>query len=105
MGERRRERDVEVNSHILLSEIPHNYCHQVAESVYLWMGRWQIAAASFTQCPVPITATLDILIRSEKQQLREYLVLVKAAYAPQSGFTAPANLRRDAITKGHREPF
>lgn len=32
-------------------------------------------------------------------------ILVKDGYAPQSVFTVPANLCRDAITKGHPEPF
>lgn len=47
-----QERDVEVINYIPLSNIPCNYCHQVAESVYLWQGRWQIAAALFTQLTV-----------------------------------------------------
>lgn len=52
--DRAGERDVEVINYILLSKIPRNYCHQVAESVYLWQGRWQTAAALFTQLTVAL---------------------------------------------------
>lgn len=61
-GERAGESDVEVINHIPLSKIPHNYCHQVAESVYLWQGRWQIAAALFTQ----LTVALCLLQRAQR---------------------------------------
>lgn len=55
-GGRGRERGggVEGINHIPLFKIPHNYCHPVAERVYLWQGRWQIAAALFTQLTVAL---------------------------------------------------
>lgn len=107
-GEKKGERDVEVINHIPFSKIPHNYWHQVAEGVYLWQGRWQIAAALFTQ----LTVALCLLQRARRfwfpvknNGSENIYILVKAAFAPQSVFTVPANLRRDAITKGHPEPF
>lgn len=63
MGKRQGEGGgVEGINHIPLFEIPHNYCHPVAERVYLWQGRWRIAAALFTQ----LTVALRLFQRAQR---------------------------------------
>lgn len=67
-------------NHIPLFKIPHNYCHPVAERVYLWQGRWQIAAALFTQLTVALclfrrAQRFWFPVKKKKQRLREYLRL------------------------------
>lgn len=103
-SERESERDVEVIIHIPPSKITPNYCHQVAESVYLWQGRWQIAAALFTQltvAPCLFQQAENILHPSENSGSENIYIPVFPAYAPPSA----ANLCCDAISKGHPQPF